>query len=194
MGIEIEKKYRLSSLQTDRVSEDLTALKAEFRGTQFEENTLYGGSVLSDQQAILRVRKIDNKAIVTFKQRVQSDHDVKRSIEHETEVVNAEAFENILTSLGFEKTLVYEKRRRTWNFRGVEVVLDELPFGLFMEIEGDVMAISETEIYLGAQEFEVVYETYPNLTARYGSANGSLIEARFPVGPINLTPSADTSC
>jgi adenylate cyclase, class 2 len=182
MSLEIEKKYRIDAAQTERVCADLFELKAEFVGEDFEENTLFGGAILGDQNAILRVRKTKEKAIVTFKRRVQSDFDVKQSVEYETEVANAEAFENILTSLGFQRTLVYEKRRRTWKFRDVEVVLDELPFGLFMEIEGEVMAIRETEMYLGAEEFEVVHETYPNLTLKYGQLNGNLVEARFPEG------------
>ncbi len=180
MSLEIEKKYRIDVAQTERVCSDLLELNAEFVGEDVEENTLYGGAILSEQKAILRVRKIEERAIVTFKRRVQSEFDVKQSVEYETEVLNAEAFENILTSLGFVRTLVYEKRRRTWKFRNVEVVLDELPFGLFMEIEGEVMAIREAEMYLGAEEFEIVHETYPNLTLKFGQQSGSLVEARFP--------------
>lgn len=179
MSLEIEKKYSLDSAQTSRVCSDLEELKAEFLGDRFEENTLYGGEVLAQHRAILRVRKIGDRAILTYKRRIQSNFDVKQSIEHETEVESAEVLENILSCLGFEKTLVYEKRRRTWKLRDVEVVLDELPFGLYMEIEGSMAGIGEAEMYLGAEDFEVVHETYPNLTSRFGNSNGGMVEARF---------------
>ena len=81
--------------------------------------------------------------------------------------------------LGLARVLIYEKKRRTYKFRSVEVVLDELPFGLFMEIEGSLTAIKEAEMLLGVEELEVEYETYPRLTARFGTKNGSVVEARF---------------
>ena len=81
--------------------------------------------------------------------------------------------------MNYRAALVYEKRRRTWNFRTVEIVLDSLPFGEFMEIEGSLTAIAEAEMFLGAEDFEVVPETYPNLTLKFGTKNGDVVEARF---------------
>ena len=81
--------------------------------------------------------------------------------------------------MGFQKNLVYEKRRKTWHFRDVELVLDELPFGLFMEIEGSITAIKEAEMLLDIEDFPAEHESYPRLTARFGKRNGDLIEARF---------------
>ena len=49
---------------------------------------------------------------------------------------NPEAMESILDALGFMPAMIYEKRRETWRLGATEVVIDELPFGLFMEIEG----------------------------------------------------------
>jgi len=179
MSIEIEKKYRLTEDQRERISADLAELNAEFIGEDFEENTLYGGGILDEQAAVLRVRKIEGKTILTYKRRIQNDSDIKHQIEFETAVENAEELENIIESLGFQKTLVYEKRRNTWKFRRTEIVLDELPFGLFMEIEGEMMAITEAEMFLGAEDFSVEHETYPHLTMKFGKRNGNLIEARF---------------
>jgi hypothetical protein len=61
----------------------------------------------------------------------------------------------------------------------VEVVLDELPFGSFMEIEGPLTAIAEAEMLLGIEDLEVEHETYPRITARLGKLNNGIIEARF---------------
>ncbi len=144
MAIEIEKKYRLSEDQKQFVLDSLEEIGAEYMGEDFEENTIYGGGILDEKRAVLRVRKTQDKTILTLKQHIQSEFDIKQQIEHESEVANAEEIEKIIENLGFVPRLVYEKRRKTWNFRQVEIVLDELPFGLFLEIEGSMMAIAET--------------------------------------------------
>jgi len=179
MAIEIEKKYRLNAAQFEQISKALAEIGAAFQGEDFEENTLYRGGILDEKNAVLRVRKIAEKTILTYKRRIQNEFDVKQQIEYETEIGSAEEIENIIENLGFARSLVYEKRRQTWNFRQVEIVLDELPFGLFMEIEGSITAIREAEMFLGAEDFAVEHETYPRLTAKYGRKNGELIEARF---------------
>jgi len=179
MSIEIEKKYRLTEAQREEVLERLSEIEASFEGEDFEENILYRGGILDQKRAVLRVRKIGNKAILTFKQRIQNQFEIKHQIEHETLVDDPEEIENIIENLGFQKRLIYEKRRKTWRFRNVEIVVDELPFGLFMEIEGSITAIAEAEMFLDIEDLTVEHRTYPNLTAELGSPNGDLIEARF---------------
>jgi len=179
MAIEIEKKYRLSEEQRQFVLASLKEFEAEYRGEDFEENTIYGGGILDEQRAVLRVRKTQQKTVLTFKRRIDSEFDIKQQTEHESEVANAEEIEKIIESLGFVPRLVYEKRRKTWKFRQVEIVLDELPFGLFMEIEGSITAIAEAEMILDIEDFTAVHETYPTLTLTHGKRCGELIEARF---------------
>jgi adenylate cyclase class 2 len=169
----------LNAEQYALISADLAELNAEFTGEDFEENTLYDGGILTEQAAVLRVRKIEGKTILTYKRRIQNDSDIKHQIEFETAVENAEELENIIENLGFQKSLVYEKRRKTWKFRQTEIVLDELPFGFFMEIEGEIMAIKEAEMFLGAEEYVTEHETYPHLTLKFGKQNGNIIESRF---------------
>lgn len=179
MAVETEKKYVLSNDQRERMLKNLDEIGAEFTGEDFEENTIYQGNGLAEKGAVLRIRKIGEKAILTFKKRIESSSDVKQQIEFETEVSSGSEIEKIIEHLGYAKVLVYEKRRLKWNFRGVEIVLDELPFGQYMEIEGDLMAISEAEMFLGAEDLQAEYETYSNLTKRFGIENGTIIEARF---------------
>ena len=179
MAIETEKKYRLTEEQFKQMPEELKEIGAEFCGEDFEENMIFGGAGLSENNAILRIRKTQSKTILTYKKRIQNEFSVKQQIEYETEVKDFEAIEKIVESLGLIKNLVYEKRRRTWKFRSVEIVLDELPFGFFMEIEGAFTAIAEAEMFIGAEDFETEHETYPRLTAKLGKQNGNAIEARF---------------
>ncbi|MBA2735501.1 MAG: class IV adenylate cyclase [Pyrinomonadaceae bacterium] len=179
MAIEIEKKYRLPEEQKQFVLSALADLGAEYAGADFEENMIYGGGVLDENAAVLRVRKTHDKTILTFKKTMNKDFNVKQRTEHETEVANVGELEKIIENLGFEPRLVYEKRRKTWKFRQVEIVLDELPFGDFMEIEGSITAIAEAEMFLDIEDYATEHETYPSLTAKFGVRNGNLIEARF---------------
>ncbi len=179
MSVEIEKKYRLSEEQRSFVFAALDEVGAEFQGEDTEENTIYGGGILDERSAILRIRKTQDKTILTFKQRVQNEFDIKQQVEHESEFVDIESLTRIIENLGFEPRLVYEKRRKTWRFRDVEIVVDELPFGLYMEIEGSITAIKETEMRLDIENFETEHETYPRLAVRFGRVRNGITEARF---------------
>ena len=179
MSLDIEKKYRLQPDQLESVRDELTKLGAEFAGRDFEENTIFSGENLRKTAAIIRIRKTERRVILTFKRRVPSEFDVKTQVEHEVDVSDANAATAILAELGLSPWLLYEKHRETWRFRSVEIVFDELPFGLFMEIEGTVSEIREAEMLLGIEKLEVENETYPALTARLGNKKGEVIEARF---------------
>ena len=180
MGVEIEKKYRLTPKQKERVIQSLRESNAEYVGEEFEENTLFAGGVLDQRPAtVLRLRKVGQRAILTYKQRFPSDSPIKHQREDETEVADATVMNGILIALGFIPKLVYEKRRETWLFNEVEIVLDELPFGSYMEIEGSEEKIIETEKQLGLESLEAEHATYPSLTLQFGIGNGNIVEARF---------------
>jgi adenylate cyclase class 2 len=179
MGIEIEKKYRLTREQHEQLAVRLRASGAVYVGEEFEENTLYAGGNLDLSRQVLRLRRIDGKAILTYKERSASQSTIKRYREDETLVEDAQALADILDALGFKTSLVYEKRRVTWHLKNTEIVVDELPFGLFVEIEGEEGSIIEAEQWLGLTEAEEESSTYPELAQRYGKLRGDVIEARF---------------
>ncbi|HYY56620.1 MAG TPA: class IV adenylate cyclase [Pyrinomonadaceae bacterium] len=180
MGIEIEKKYRLTRERRAMLLRRLAQVKATPRGREFEENTLYAGGTLDEETEVLRLRRIgDGRAVFTYKRRFTSSSAIKHQREDETEVEDPEALNMILEALGYRPALVYEKRRATWQVADAEVVLDELPFGLFLEIEGDEQAIREAERVLELADVEAEMETYPGLARRYGEEREGLIEARF---------------
>ena len=177
--IEIEKKYRLTVAQRDQVLKRLTAAGAEDRGEEFEENTIYGGGSLQRGTSVLRLRRCGRKALLTYKERFPGASAIKRQREDETLVEDPAAMALILEALGFKPVLIYEKRRRTWSVGATEVVIDELPFGLFMEIEGEEQEIESTEQMLGIHGLPAEHATYPQLTDQHGERVGDVIEARF---------------
>lgn len=179
MGIEIEKKYRLTQKQREQVIHALQNSDAEYCGDEFEENTLFMGEGFEEKNAVLRIRRVGERAILTYKQRFNSHSPIKFQREDETEVTDANAMTAIIIALGFLPSVIYEKKRMTWKMFDAEIVVDELPFGFYMEIEGDENSIIETEKKLGIESFEVEHETYPTLTRKLGQNNGLIIEARF---------------
>ena len=88
-------------------------------------------------------------------------------------------FPTVNAKAEFFAPLVYEKRRETWSLAGAEVVIDELPFGLFVEIEGDEPDILKAEKLLGLDSDGGVQEPYPTLTLRHGTERDGVVEARF---------------
>ncbi len=179
MPIEIEKKYRITPAQHDSVVARLCAIGAEWRGEDFEENTLYEGNAIDGSRGVLRLRRVGKRATLTYKERLSIESHAKHQREDETGVDNPDALQSILEAIGFKPRLVYEKRRHTWHFDKIELVIDQLAFGLFIEIEGSESDILAAEEKLGMREFTVEHSTYPQLTRKLGRQVGSLIEARF---------------
>ncbi|QQS41631.1 MAG: class IV adenylate cyclase [Acidobacteriota bacterium] len=179
MADEIEKKFRLTREQYERLARDLEELGAEFTGEEREENLIYSSGSLLRDSSVLRIRRTGNGATLTFKKWVPLEGDLKKHIEHETGIDDPDEAAAMLELLGLELAVVYEKKRRTWQVLDAEVVLDELPFGFYMEIEGDPPAIREVEMKLASDDLEHEPLTYPRLTEKFGVRRDSAIEARF---------------
>src|SRR5918997_156699 len=102
MGIEIEKKYRLTREQNESARARLAEVGAVAAGgEEFEENTIYGGPGLDPRSRVLRLRRVGGRAVFTYKERGASGSAIKRHREDETEVGDAEALASILDALGY---------------------------------------------------------------------------------------------
>lgn len=179
MAIEIEKKYRLTTEHLRLLAETLPRLGATRLGLEFEVNTLYRHAAIDPQTSVLRVRRIGERTILTFKQQLPTSTSAKYRREEETEVENYAALTAVLQVLGCVPGLVYEKRRETWQLRGAEIMIDELPFGWFMEIEGSDESIKEVEDLMAIEGLQVEGATYPQLTREHGKKREDMVEARF---------------
>jgi adenylate cyclase class 2 len=179
MAIEIENKYKLDKKRLVALTAKLGELGAEFTDETFEENYLHRGGVLDERGAVLRLRKTDKRTTLTYKEKVVNETEFKHQIEFETEVSDVDGMENIIDKLGYKLAIVYEKHRKTWRLGNVEVVLDELPFGYFMEIEGPIDDIIVAEDLLDAGDLEPEARGYPRLTLKYGVMINGVMESRF---------------
>lgn len=180
MAVEIEKKYLIDKRKLVELAAKLIELRAEFYYEAFEENYLHRGGLLDLRPAVLRLRKTEQRTTLTYKEKLGNESAFKEQIEFETEVSDVEAMENIIDRLGYKLAVVYEKHRKSWHLGNVEVVLDELPFGYYMEIEGPKEDILKAEKLLGAGDLTPEARGYPRLTLKYGKPNkNGVIEARF---------------
>jgi adenylate cyclase, class 2 len=111
----------------------------------YERNVRYDNAVgsLAPNGIVLRLRQ-DNAARLTYKS-PPDPHTVKRGVqsrfEAEVTVSDFATMDVILTRLGFHPMMIYEKYRTTYTLNGAEIVLDEMPYGRFVEIEGKSEAI-----------------------------------------------------
>jgi adenylate cyclase class 2 len=138
---EIELKFPLADPSALRAR--LAALGAIDGGAVFEENVVFDepSGRLQARDELLRVRSAE-RAVVTYKAPRAGDPRFKVREEIEFEVSDAAAACAVFARLGFTRTRRYQKRRQTWRLGAAVVLLDELPFGTYCEIEGPPEAIA----------------------------------------------------
>lgn len=179
MAIEIEKKYRLTPELHNDIPRRLESVNAVYEGENMEENTIFSLDKLTGAPGILRVRRMDGSTLLTCKRRIPTESAFKQQTEYEVAVSNADEMLSIIAELGLKPSVIYEKHRKTWKLPDCEVVLDVLPFGLYMEIEGTAESIGAAEQLLEFQHIPAEPRTYPALTAQFGNRIGEVAEARF---------------
>ena len=133
---EIEVKFLIEALPAMR--QRLLALGATCSTPRtYEENLLFDtpDAQFRQQGRLLRLRR-DRRNRITYKEpTTHNDLDFKIMREYEIEVSDFAQAHAILAKLGFVQVLRFEKYRETFTYQDAEIVLDEVPFGTFMEIE-----------------------------------------------------------
>src|SRR6188768_1961901 len=114
MNIETEKKYRLGPKRLEDIVAKLNELGATFVKEVFEVNYQHRGGEMDERGATLRLRKVGDFTVLTYKEKIRTESGAKQKIEYETTVSDVEATERIIERLGYKLTAVYEKRRKYW--------------------------------------------------------------------------------
>ncbi len=169
--LEIEVKLRVASPEAARAA--LQRLGAEARAPRaLEDNVSYDDAhgSLRAAGALLRLRETRGDTLLTFKGPRQVIEGAKSRDEHETRVASAAEMRAILAAAGYRPVFRYQKYREAWNWRSVEIVVDETPIGTFLEIEGDLPAIHEAAAALGYTANDYVSESYASLFLASGGA------------------------
>lgn len=120
---------------------------------QHETNIRYEDSTHSfvPRGIVLRLRQ-DDSVRLTYKDGGQIVDGIITRTELEVTVSDFDIMNAILEKLGYVRHMVYEKYRSTYELDDAEILLDEMPYGNFTEIEGDHESIERLMARLGLQE------------------------------------------
>ena len=141
--LEVEVKFLVADLSAFRAR--LVAAGGTLKKERvFERNVRFDtpNNGLLKKGELLRLRQ-DAAVRVTFKGEVPEDlhSEVKVREELEISVNDFDTTALIFERLGFAPVQVYEKYRETFTLGDLEIVLDEMPYGNFVELEGEESAI-----------------------------------------------------
>jgi adenylate cyclase, class 2 len=92
---------------------------------------------LTREGRVLRLRR-DDLARLTYKDKSQNIEGALSRREIEFVVNNFDSAKQFIEALGYEVVFIYEKYRTTVEYKGAHIMLDELPYGNFIEIEGEL--------------------------------------------------------
>ena len=162
---EIEIKFPVRD--QDLLLDQLKKLGAKFKGKAFERTIRFGtpDNQLEKQGKFLRLRS-GFKNVITFKSKIPNKQFKERE-EIEFEVKDQEKMRQILERLGFTKIRIMEKYRQKWDLDRTEIVVDRLPMGVFIEIEGSKAGITNTIKQLGLKFEDGITKTYWDLWEKY---------------------------
>jgi adenylate cyclase, class 2 len=155
--LEQEVKFYLAA--PDEIRKHLARLGAEtYQGRVLETNIRYDSpdGALTRQGKVLRLRKTSH-CILTYKQPESATDSANRTPARrhlETEIILDDwaPIEHILSGLGFQPIIRYEKYREVFRLQSTLIMLDQLPFGNFVELEGqNLEELRQTAEQLGME-------------------------------------------
>ena len=89
---------------------------------------------------LLRIRR-DDRVRITYKDNAEMDEGVITRTELEFIADDFAIAKKLFEALGYQVVVIYEKFRREYRLGDVKVMLDELPYGNFIEIEAQNKAL-----------------------------------------------------
>lgn len=163
-GQELEAKYYVSDLS--KITTRLHALEARLIQPRILEVNirfdLPDGSLRSAGR-VLRLRR-DTEARLTYKGAGQNRDGVLVRQEIEMVVEDFERARQFLEALGYQRSMVYEKYRTTYALDLALVMLDELPYGTFVEVEGEsTEQVRTVTARLGLKQSAAIAASYVSL-------------------------------
>lgn len=169
MALEIECKIYIPNLA--QIQRTLAQQAVMVKPRVFEHNILYDtpDREFVTKDIVLRLRQ-DEQTRLTYKGPMIVDSTgIRQRLELETSIGDFSTLDTILQHLGFLHGIAYEKYRTTYQWPTLpdaEIVLDELPFGNFLEIEGLPAAIESILADLGLGSAPIIPKGYIALFKR----------------------------
>lgn len=169
-SIESELKFRVSG-ESDhaKLRAMLRKRGARLVGHYREENYRFNGPGKSTRNTTLRLRVLNGgpRGILTAKGPAKFEGGVKIREETEIEVPDVHATLDMLQQLGFRVGWTYPKKRAVWRLDGVDVTLDVLDFGWFVELEGPAEVLPEVAHSLGLDVTGALRDSYSVMARKF---------------------------
>jgi adenylate cyclase class 2 len=124
--------------------------------------------------ALLRVRQVGKRGILTYKGPAAEDGPHKSRLEVESEISDPAATQAIFGKLGFHPVFRYDKYRTEFARQGEsgKAMLDETPIGVYLELEGAPRWVDRTARLLGFAPADYIKSSYGRLYAEHCAAHG----------------------
>ena len=167
----IEKEVKFKVTDVNRLIKKLKDSNAKFIGMAEEKTSRYDDKDDSyrKRKLFFRLRSgLDN--VITLKEDVINDKEttkIAKKVETETTIGDLDKLTYILKKLGLEEKKTMVKYRMKWTLNNTEVTVDELPFGIYAEIEGECEDILETAKILDFNLNDKILVTYWELFDDY---------------------------
>ena len=196
--LEIEVKFFI--VDTPKLHRRLVEMGATARPEVFESNIRFedADETFKKKGELLRLRK-DGSCRLTYKCRPsRPDPEYKVYKELEVEVGDFDIMTRILQSLGFRQAQIYEKWRRVFAWDDVELCLDRMPFGTFLEIEGPRQGIRNAARQLGLAWEDRILTNYLAIfeivREKLNLPFNDVTFSNFERHPVDLIPLLPTLC
>jgi predicted adenylyl cyclase CyaB len=172
-SVECELKFRVAGpADHARLRTALRKLGYKLEGTYDEENFRFVGPGKTTRRTTLRLRVLDGgpRGVLTAKGEAHFVAGVKVREETEVDVADGQATLDLLAQLGFQVLVIYKKHRSVWKQGGVNVTLDRLDFGHFVEVEGPLEQIPGAARSLGLVPAKAVKDSYSIMARKHMAA------------------------
>jgi adenylate cyclase, class 2 len=165
--LETEAKFYIQNLS--RIKTQLEQFNAQLiQERVLEANIRFDlpDASLRAEGRVLRLRQ-DTEARLTYKSASENHQGVLSREEIEFVVEDFEKAKRFLEALGYQILVYYEKYRTTYEWNETHLMLDELPYGNFVEIEGrDLESIRAVADQLGLNWNTAIATSYHALFER----------------------------
>ena len=163
---DIQIKIKIKDFQ--KMEKHLMSKGAVFLGGWKEKTIRFDtyDKKLEKNDIFLRI-KTGNENVVTLKE--PNNNDRKKFFESNNRMFQIDDVENfcyIMEQVGFSKKYVMEKYRLSWCFKNIEFYIDELPFGIFLELKGEKEEINKMIKFLKIKQEELIKDTYWEIYAK----------------------------
>ncbi len=163
----LEQEVKFFLADTAELRKQLAALGARpFQPRMHEANVRFdtADGTLTRAGKVLRLRKA-GPVILTYKEPesagAEAPAPARRTLETEIVVDNLEKSAHLLQALGFRPIVRYEKYREVFHWKSVLLMVDQLPFGDFLELEGpDLQELRQTAGKLGLDWSRALQTSY----------------------------------